>query len=741
MFDNPRPGQSVFGLFYRLRLPIAVLLIGLAGLTLPEQVSDMLSQISWREDRARFLSFHGAVAAWGLCLWLIARWSATLAYGDEWRTSQDPLLAWANTLPRLLVLGACAGDIVLVLRTFPLGDPALWPHIVAAAIIALGLIGFAWRRRRVPRTRILGWVNGDEAWIGCHASGQLIPCERPLWRKAGHGVGADLAAFPFGRYGLPFLAALAAALTVAISVWPVAVPRALGAPACVMFGLAGITLGFGWLVVAGERGLRVRLAGRLVAPPMLTLILAWNIAGGEIARLWPRMHESLPGAHNIRRLPKDTAGAVWGRPTLASAAAGWLARCAPYLARDGRMPVVLVATAGGASRAALWTASALHRAELLSPGFHRHVFAISSVSGGSLGAAVWIAQLADAERDCTSTTPWPEQLQAMRQAVEMLGQDFLAPPLASYLFSDALARFALLPLADRAAALEQGFADSYRDATGGSATLDAPFLSLWRDRNGATALRPLWFANGTHTASGLPAITAPVRIGRDDFPFAHDALSLLGRDVRVATTVTNTARFPYVTPVGRLPNTGQGLVDGGYFENLGGGTLRDVARALRAAHAELPGMPALDLIVLLIQSDPDLPPGWIMRCSGRGNEPLHPPPGAGGAQAVSDFIGPALALASTQGGQSKREAADLAALFCGPDEKLSRFLHVAMCDGIDPRRLLGLNWTLSAHAVQLISETLSGPTACGNDFEFAWLAKLLNAASSGSITVGEHAGR
>src|SRR5205085_2176471 len=56
-------------------------------------------------------------------------------------------------------------------------------------------------------------------------------------------------------------------------------------------------------------------------------------------------------------------------------------------------PLVLVATAGGASRAAYWTAEVLGQLEAAHPGFHRQVFAISSVSGGSLGAGVYRAML------------------------------------------------------------------------------------------------------------------------------------------------------------------------------------------------------------------------------------------------------------------------------------------------------------------------------------------------------------
>ena len=45
------------------------------------------------------------------------------------------------------------------------------------------------------------------------------------------------------------------------------------------------------------------------------------------------------------------------------------------------VPLVIVATAGGASRAAYWTDRILAELEARIPGFHNYVFAISSVSG------------------------------------------------------------------------------------------------------------------------------------------------------------------------------------------------------------------------------------------------------------------------------------------------------------------------------------------------------------------------
>src|SRR5262249_31437593 len=67
----------------------------------------------------------------------------------------------------------------------------------------------------------------------------------------------------------------------------------------------------------------------------------------------------------------------------------WAAVCAPG---TGPVEPIIVAVSGGASRAGVWGARVLQEAEEISrPG--RAVFAVSSVSGGSLGAAAYMSLL------------------------------------------------------------------------------------------------------------------------------------------------------------------------------------------------------------------------------------------------------------------------------------------------------------------------------------------------------------
>src|SRR5258706_3224485 len=76
----------------------------------------------------------------------------------------------------------------------------------------------------------------------------------------------------------------------------------------------------------------------------------------------------------------------------------WYARLAAKYPAEPSHPVFIVATEGGGIRAAYWTASVLTALQDQAPQFSDHLFAISSVSGGSLGATVFTALVADKAR-------------------------------------------------------------------------------------------------------------------------------------------------------------------------------------------------------------------------------------------------------------------------------------------------------------------------------------------------------
>jgi hypothetical protein len=211
---------------------------------------------------------------------------------------------------------------------------------------------------------------------------------------------------------------------------------------------------------------------------------------------------------------------------------------------------------------------------------------VSGVSGGSLGAVVFNALLAE-----NAAYPMKDR------AHDILRQDFLSPTLAAMFFPDLIQRFLpfRIPPADRGAVLEKAWEYGWeRTISGQDKAVDrpnrlgGPLRKLWQDWRGNVPL-PALFLNGTRVESGKRIITSNVPINpgsRIDFADAEDAEVKLGNDrshdIPLSTAAHMSARFTYVSPAGLLPDGGH-VVDGGYFENSGAATALEVLYEVEAA--------------------------------------------------------------------------------------------------------------------------------------------------------------
>ena len=158
-----------------------------------------------------------------------------------------------------------------------------------------------------------------------------------------------------------------------------------------------------------------------------------------------------------------------------------LAGCPKIGACDVR-PIV-VAASGGASRAGFFTAAIL--GELVDvttddPGqyrpFQTQLFAISAVSGSSVGAAYFVAALQDSKNGKPPCNARKSPLVHFNRAPEgwrecmetLLSGDFISSTLFAYVYKDALrgiaamARRLKFPMPDRAVILEESWEDHYR---------------------------------------------------------------------------------------------------------------------------------------------------------------------------------------------------------------------------------------------------------------------------------------
>ncbi len=324
--------------------------------------------------------------------------------------------------------------------------------------------------------------------------------------------------------------------------------------------------------------------------------------------------------------------------------ATWLGTRQDWKAYD-HYPVFLVATEGGGIRAAYFTASILAALQERCPAFAQHTLVISGVSGGSVGSAVFAALSADqaknvANAGCNLAGQKPGQIVGRARGV--LSTDLLSPLLGATLFPDALQRILPFPVPrfDRSRALEYTMQSSWRNSTVGQCGACDPnrmthkVLDLYAAK-GVTPPVPNLFLNTTEAGSGrvipyatirIPSLATPFRDQAqiDDAKFdptkpspaTQERLSLQDRmaDDRIAlsTAAILSARFPYLTPAGRLGRSGGHYVDGGYFENSGTWLLSGMVQNLIGQQLSYkPGESALKdaarnarFIVVVIQSEP-----------------------------------------------------------------------------------------------------------------------------------------
>jgi hypothetical protein len=291
---------------------------------------------------------------------------------------------------------------------------------------------------------------------------------------------------------------------------------------------------------------------------------------------------------------------------------------------DGaRYPVFVVAAQGGGYYAAYHAALFLARIQDRCPQFGAHLFAISSVSGGSLGAAVFAeavrlkkASLAKdgAEPACQSAHVENGEYETVVR--DYFNYDFLTPLIASTFFFDIPS--AIVPVIrlgpDRGNALQQSFEAAWRQAARTEDKHDGlaqPFYGRWD----AGAPVPALFLNTTNVTIGIPQLISELDLRArpdkrtaaiekflethqlgDESAFLHQLakhfsfsqspfVNLLefneSVDFPLSFAVTSSARFPYLTPTS-LIETGKAadngllakakymqLLDGGMVDNSG----------------------------------------------------------------------------------------------------------------------------------------------------------------------------
>lgn len=519
------------------------------------------------------ISFFLFLIVWAASVWYWARVLLMVKFPSETPLDSAAERAFAQTAPRVLgtaTLGLAGVAFLRASKTVWSGSGPFWTLIVSATVC--GLLAWAFWKLVVNRRALLNRLGFD------------VPGAPPY---------VELADLPRGTCAAAAVS-LAVSLVFFVLFWlaPLWIAPALGA-VTILFIAAANTVFLGSLGVFLGRWLQLPLIGLgFVAAAAFSY---WN--DNHDVRLARRPDGSVASA------------APAGRPDAVRAFREWFPRRQQTCAGCADVPVYLVAAEGGGIRAAYWTALVLAHLADDRPEFAPNTFAISGVSGGSVGAAVYAALVRDAASSplpCAAAGAGRSRLEPCVDRI--LGRPLLAPTLAKLVGPDFAQWFVPLPIHsfDRAWALEDAWAEAYRDAAGRD-TLAEPFLAAWPGPSGGV---PALLLNGTHVQTGRRLLASPFLWTSAELPDTDDLLTLLGADVPLATAAHNSARFSYVSPAGRLL-TAEGqdrghVVDGGYFENSGAATVHDLLHALREGLAAdpLPG-PAPRFVVLYLCNDPD----------------------------------------------------------------------------------------------------------------------------------------
>lgn len=563
--------------------------------------------------------FIVAVLYWAAAAWFTAR----LLLGRQFErdnlgaSPDDPFVDWfATVLPRALAIVATLPLCVMTLQ-------AHWGLGLSTTAASMLFIVFLVLRRR--------FGDVDSHTHKTYAEFQVLGA-------SGRQACLGLLALSFALLGGFWSRALGMAMA---GLWAIAVlllagwerTRTVRAPAALAMGervVPMLSLAAALLVLAGmwQAGDEIALARSIGSPAILLCALAsWTLFGGLVlsylpmTRRWPSLAPWLPPllvlagslyeTHWVAQ--RDLAPPTPGK---AAAQADWRDQRLPVTARFDQWmaqhragePVYLVAVVGGASRAGFWAGTVLSRLEDEARAQHRrfaaNVFALSSISGGSLGAAAWVADLA--QHPDTPPCAGERPTDWRRTRVErFLGGDFLSPVVARMLFPDLATRFVPIPVhrawsdrADRSLGLEQSWIQDWpalADGCGNPVDWSHPLTELYAR---AEADQPPWLPslliNTVRLDDGQRFLQSNVRVElpgvMDLFDKAFDTERLT-----LAQAVHNSARFPYVSPLGALraaavpspkpdeplPRVIAGrLGDGGYHEGSGAATLADLIELL-----------------------------------------------------------------------------------------------------------------------------------------------------------------
>jgi len=699
--------RRVFAVLAIVRFSLLIPAILALTLGLADQMVDILRAVGEAKQRAAVGWLLAMAAFCGLTVWYAARTMLRFRFASN--PASDPRVhpRLKRVLPRLLGIAvpAMLAIRVALLACSSTKPEGLWIFTGTLTLVTTVMAFYVFQRRRIAQS------------TGLH-----ILAESEL--KETHNLSRFRELSNTTRrvfVALIAVAVLVNALFMCDTFYDLGAPVTLGAPAILLLGLGLTTVvGSALVYMANHYGV-----------PIISLLLVWA---------------ALCSVHNDNHVMRVSAAAkshgIFARATMPSpkdiktssrlklmTVGDYFKTWFDDLARDEPrgsepIPVFVVAAEGGGLRAAYWTAAVLAALEDETAArptpFSRHLFAISGVSGGSVGAALFDAAVA-----LRAGGKAPRADMRLDEMDSMLREDFLSDTLGAALFPDLLQRFIPAPiLNDRAIALDRAFDRAWgRVHPNDPDRLRNPFHNLWLANPHRV---PLLFFNSTVVETGQRAINSPLATTTPtaDLAFA-DTLPvgrLIGTELPLSTAALLSARFTYVSPAALIDTHRPDapawirLVDGGYFDNSGAVTAQEIVRAIIEAHepkptdCETPPPRSMRVIVLHLPNQPEIPSTLLDR-----NERL-----SGGREFLSEVAAPVQALLQTRGARGTQAVSYL------NREPGVELLSIRPCT-VNVSAPLG--WVLSEQARGEMKAQLNECGALGDNCaapRLAWVKRILS---------------
>ena len=620
---------------------------------------------------------------------------------------RGPVAAFPAIAVGLVLLRASANHLVANGRWQLLG-------VTGLLVLAGAAVGWWWSSLRSPAD--IPWVVAPTAWTWT-----TLPLAFSVATVALMVVAAEWAAGVVGSFAILILASAGVAAVGVVGRRAMPAGVTLSSFERLGFGRTPIiTLALAWVVVASalngtsnsnDSDLRItHYDAPLVERDTMTAALT-----ADAAALNAGCRSALPDESSAR---------------VASRFCRWLALEATRNPQRSSVPLALVTASGGGIRAAAWTETVLDCLFLqddpvtcaggdAATDRFGSIYAASGASGGSVGIATTVAER-------LSTTGRVEA--GWRRA--HLDDDALSPMLGRTILHDTLlGLFGVFTGHDRTKTLEDGWSTRWRDDARADAVycaaLDPPRiedLGLMTVQDRCAQHVPLLLFNGTDVGTGRRVDISPPYLvderpddDRASLP-AHRYLAV-NQDLSLFTAAFLSARFPLVTPSGRLPSCREpsgdrrdacpdpaalptggrvlNVVDGGYAENSGTAQVHAAWQDLEPIVAAWNAVGSPKVRVMLVEIE-------------NGELAISAAPSL--ATSSGELLRPIETILNVYAGRADNSRDALRDRFTDCSKQtvgteLSLRVHIAMYE--HPGRVLPLGWALSDRSLDDIDRQLA----------------------------------